>query len=293
MIAQGLLTMPMGVARENSHDAPRPELQAMRRGNAIQLLMALVTAFCGLIACNAWNNELYKRKFELTAKLIEGLYSKEYISALWALQEFTVCFENEHNKSVSPEKAVRLSYVSFDEIDVISTEYSAPMFKKWWDLVETTEERHACKEMVLDKYKLFDLEFELYQIYAKFSQMQSCINNNYCDESLMGKLSIEALDGISPMAFMSYLANASKYSREWDLYRGSASVTFIVKLSDANWEYVRDSRKKIWLESECALDRWKKFVEARKNDVDSQSTASTQRNEQIQSMQSNQPAKPN
>lgn len=205
--------------------------------NAWLTVIFIAVAGCSaFLAYSSWQEQVKRRQDEITLNYLDALAKPEFTKALWYLQEFTICFENDNGDLGAGGK--HLSYRTIAEIDANRDAYIL-IAKKWWQQIEHDD--HVEDEKLLKKgycTKRKGIEEDLNLVYSRFEALASCIAVGLCNiERIVrvppdGKWSckpferprdqlIEVWDHFTLLVVSNYLLLAHESSREWDLTSGN------------------------------------------------------------------------
>ena len=224
----------------------------------INFLILLVLGAGGYIAFQQWDLAQVRRTDEATISYVNALTQTEHTRALWYLQRFTICFENDKGPLGG---GTHLSYLTLAEINA-RKDANAAVAKKWWRLIENDDHvEDTGKKGYCGKKK--DIEENLFLVWSRLEALASCAAMKICDLTKVVKpiswkcdgprpkdQLVESFDCFTVLSISNYLilSSAPGVSREWDAASTAGNFkTLIEQLEKYGECIVRERREQIWL----------------------------------------------
>lgn len=140
----------------------------------LTLIVALVAVGLGVVG---YKQQARKQKVEATLEYIKRLQDDRFTSAIWTLQQFTICFERDEGQG--------LSYRYFDKVNSEGErKKSEAVAQKWWDYVENDDKLSYCAPKDQPRKRL-ELEQELFVVYGRLEALASCAVKQLCNLDLV------------------------------------------------------------------------------------------------------------
>lgn len=244
-ITSALAVLVSGVALRRSSKAEATWSPVV--ANIIQAL-AFFSALLGAVSIyNSWYDATKRARLETTFRFIEPLTRQDYIHALWRLQEFTVCFENERAKASESQALKHISYLSKEEVLAVK-DAAKEIARAWWKAIENEEETVCDKKdgPFADKETV---QAQLMLVYARISQLDVCRRRGLCDFAIIFDMR-DSIDFVTLQAITNYMRFADEVSREWFMVSMSDGQPIFVAVADEMYEketkIIARQRDEIW-----------------------------------------------
>jgi hypothetical protein len=182
----------------------------------MQIIVASILTVSATVAWSNWRAELGKRQTDATLRYFDKLMARDYIDALWEIQDFTLCFERQAN--------AHLSYTRFDKVRQNGDSYR--LAQQWWEQIEG----HAKPPETCGRPPR--LEEKLMLVYGRLEALASCARQGLCSFSRMEDM-IEAFDHTTVLAVSSYLLltreREPRVSREWNAHGALVDLVEVIE----------------------------------------------------------------
>jgi len=170
---------------------------------AVQVFTFIAIAIsAGVSAINSYRD--YKREgVDRTFRSLEPLRAESFVRNLWAIEEFTICFE----KKFAGVTGANLSYSHPDTARKLAPEQEK-LVKEWWRYVEEEPYLTGLQD------KPSSLELRLWQISSRFSVLAACLEKDYCRYDTYFDAA-DSIDATTFLGFSNYLLGAEENSLGW------------------------------------------------------------------------------
>jgi hypothetical protein len=126
------------------------------------------------LAREAYDQEQERRRTEITIQYIQPLRDRDFIDALWAIDDFIKCHEASH---------FAVSYRRFSDITrPENLKLADPVIRDFFKVVENDNQQDYCRKKELFSAEPLAMEKALYTVYIGLEGLASCMETGVCNK---------------------------------------------------------------------------------------------------------------